>query len=128
MPEWVREVVIGLAAFVGGKAVNAAGEQIKEGRELRRGVDRLAIAVESISKDLREIRGEIHDQVSGLKTEMHEQVGAMLVELNNYKAENETRMQRIESRIDQTGQRVDRLVECFNRRPGEGGQCFIEGS
>lgn len=100
MPDWLRDIGIAIGAFIGGRAVNAVGEQMKEGRELRRGVDRLTQAVETVSSDLRDIRGEIHNQVAGLKVELHDQVSGLRYEIANHKAENDQRVNSIDSRID----------------------------
>jgi hypothetical protein len=100
MPDWLLNTLLALGAFVGGRTVNAVGEQMKEGRELRRGLDRLTIAVEGVGTDLREIRGEIHHQVAGLKVELHDQVGGLRNELARHKAESEQRVSSIDARID----------------------------
>lgn len=109
MPEWLRDVLIGLGAFVGGRAVNGISDQMKEGRELRRGVDRLTTAVENIGSDLKDIRHEIHGQVAGLKVEIHDQVGSLRQELHGYKLQQEARLGCIEERIDATSARMNGL-------------------
>lgn len=100
MPDWLRDALIAVAAFIGGKAVNAAGEQVRAGNELRRGVDRLAVAVEAIGADLREIRSEIHHQVAGLKVEIHDQVSGLRQELHAHQVTQETRLAALNQRID----------------------------
>ena len=100
MPDWILNTALALAAFIGGRTVNAVGEQMREGRELRRGFDRLTIAVEGIAVDLREIRGEIHNEVAGLKSELHDQVGGLRHELASHKSETELRASSIDARID----------------------------
>ena len=100
MPDWLVNTLLALGAFIGGRTANAVGEQMKEGRELRRGLDRLTIAVEGVGTDLREIRGEIHHQVAGLKVELHDQVGGLRSELAAHKAEAEQRVSSIDARID----------------------------
>lgn len=109
MPDWLRDTLLALGAFIGGRAVNGIGEQMREGRELRRGVDRLTSAVEGIGADLREIRGEIHGQVAGLKAEIHEQVSGLRTELHGYQMQQESRIANIEDRIDATNSRMDTL-------------------
>lgn len=109
MPDWLRDVFLAVAAFIGGRAVNGISEQMREGRELRRGVDRLTTAVENIGSDLRSIRSEIHSQVSGLKVEIHEQVSSLRDELHAHQAQQESRLGNIEERIDLTGARIDAL-------------------
>jgi len=100
VPDWLLNTLLALGAFIGGRTVNAVGEQMKEGRELRRGLDRLTIAVEGVGTDLREIRGEIHTQVAGLKVELHDQVGGVRHELARHKTETELRASSIDARID----------------------------
>ena len=109
MPDWLRDVLIAAGAFVGGRTVNGISEQMKEGRELRRGVDRLTIAVEKVSEDLRNIRNEIHGQVAGLKVEIHEQVGGLREELHTHQVQQEVRFGNIEERMDATSSRIDAL-------------------
>ena len=109
MPDWLRDTLLAIGAFIGGRAVNGISEQMKEGRELRRGVDRLTTAVETVSSDLRSIRGEIHGQVSGLKIEIHDAVTGLRSELHNHQAQQEARLGNIEERIDLTGARIDAL-------------------
>jgi len=100
MPDWLRDVLIALGAFVGGRAANALGSQIQEGRELRRGVDRLTTAVEGIGTDLRDIRSEIHGQVAGLKVEIHDQVAGLRSELHTHVQQQEARFNAVDGRID----------------------------
>lgn len=109
MPDWLRDALIALGAFVGGRAVNGISEQMREGRELRRGVDRLTTAVENLGGDLKDIRGEIHHQVAGLKVEIHDQVSGLKTELHGYKLEQEARVSSIEERVDAIGGRIDQL-------------------
>lgn len=98
MPDWLRDIVIAIGAFIGGRAINAVGESVKRGQDLQRSVDRLTMAVEHIGTDLRGIKAEIHDQVGGVKHELHE-----------HKQEQELRMSGIEDRVDGVSQRVDAL-------------------
>lgn len=100
MTEWLRDLLLAIAAFFGGRAANVISDQMKAGAELRRGMDRLAVAVESISVDLKDIRGEIHGQVAGLKVEIHDQVAGLRQELHGYKMQQEARVSNIEERID----------------------------
>lgn len=124
MPDWLRDVLIALGAFVGGRAANYWGEQINEGKELRRGVDKLTTAVEGIGADLRDIRGEIHGQVAGLKMEIHDQVAGLRQELHGHTMQQEARIKGIEDRIDCTNGRIDQL-SCKGMQidlPGGGSQ------
>lgn len=98
VPDWLRDTLLAIGAFIGGRAVNGISDQMKEGRELRRGVDRLTTAVESVSSDLRNIRSEIHNQITGLRDELH-----------THQAQQESRLGNIEERIDMTGARIDAL-------------------
>lgn len=109
MPDWLRDTLLALGAFIGGRAVNGIGEQMREGRELRRGVDRLTSAVEGIGADLREIRGEIHGQVAGLKVEIHEQVTGLRNELHNHVQQQQAKFDAVENRIDATAARIDAI-------------------
>ena len=109
VPDWLRDSLIAVGAFIGGRAVNGVAEQMKEGRELRRGVDRLTAAVEGVSGDLRDIRSEIHGQVAGLKIEIHDQVAGLRQELHGHKMQQEARFSSIEDRVDATAGRIDAL-------------------
>ena len=110
MPEWLREVVLAVGAFFGGKAINAISEARKDRLQLRDSVTRLAIGVESISGDLRDIRGEIHKQVGELKMEIHDQVSGLKGELHQQQQNHDQRMLGMEGRIDGVNQRVDALA------------------
>jgi hypothetical protein len=114
MPDWMRDVLIALGSFFGGRAANVLGSQINEGREMRRGLDRLTTAVESIGSDLRDIRGEIHSQVAGLKVDLHEQISGVRQELHSSKVESEARLRTIEDRVDSTNGRIDALAASEN--------------
>lgn len=109
MPEWLQTIIVAIGSFLGGRVVNSIGDQMKEGRELRRGVDRLTTAVENIGADLREIRGEIHGQVAGLKVEIHDQVSGLRSELHNHVQRQQGQFEAMESRIDATAARIDAL-------------------
>jgi hypothetical protein len=110
MPEWLREAVLAIGAFFGGKAINALGEAHKDRLQMRDSVTRLAIGVESISGDLRDIRGEIHKQVGELKLEIHDQVSGLKAELHQQQQNHERRMEGVEVRIDGVNQRIDALA------------------
>lgn len=99
MPDWMRDVLIALGAFVGGRAVNAAAAQMQEGRELRRGVDRLTTAVEGLGGDIREVKSEIHEQVSQLRQELH---GAV--------QRQDQQFAMVEDRLASTNERIDVLA------------------
>jgi hypothetical protein len=120
MPDWLRDVVIALGSFFGGRAANVLGAQINEGREMRRGLDRLTTAVESIGSDLRDIRGEIHSQVAGLKVDLHEQIAGVRQELHSTKLESEVRLRTIEDRVDSTNGRIDALSSASGLLTGTG--------
>ena len=98
-PEWLRDLIIAIGSFLGGRALNVIGAQINESREMRRVMDRLTTAVESIGSDLRDIRGEIKAQVAGLRGEIH-----------GTKIEAESRLRTIEDRVDNTNGRIDALA------------------
>lgn len=120
MPEWLREAVLAIGAFFGGRAINAMGEAQKDRLQLRDSVTRLAIGVESISGDLRDIRGEIHKQVGELKMEIHDQVSGLKGELHQQQQNHDQRMLGMEGRIDGVNQRIDALAAAENvliRRP-----------
>jgi hypothetical protein len=110
MPEWFREVLLGLAAFVGGRSINALSEARKERLVMRDSMTRLAIGVESISGDLRDIRGEIHKQVSELKVEIHDQVSGLKQELHQQQLNHDHRMSGVEGRIDGVNARIDAIA------------------
>jgi carbon monoxide dehydrogenase subunit G len=99
LPEWVREIVVGLAAFVGGRSLNALGEAHKERLMMRDTMTRLTIGVESISADMHEIKTEFRLQVSALKADFHE----------NQKL-HERRMNAMEWRLDGISSRVDGIA------------------
>jgi hypothetical protein len=109
MPDWLRDVLLAVGSFFGGRAANVLGAQINEGREMRRGLDRLTTAVESIGSDLRDIRGEIHSQVAGLKVDLHEQITGVRNELHTTRIEAEVRLRTIEDRVDTTNGRIDAI-------------------
>ena len=110
MPEWLREVVLAVGAFIGGRSINALTEAHKDRLQLRDSVTRLAIGVESISGDLRDIRGEIHKQVGELKMEIHDQVSGLKSELHQQQQNHDQRMLGMEGRIDGVNQRIDALA------------------
>jgi len=110
LPEWFREVLLGLAAFVGGRSINAWSESRKERLLMRDSMTRLAIGVESIGGDLRDIRGEIHKQVGELKVEIHDQVSGLKQELHQQQINHERRMEGVEGRIDGVNSRIDALA------------------
>jgi hypothetical protein len=110
LPEWFREALLGIAAFIGGRSLNAMGEARKERMQMRDSMTRLAIGVESIGGDLRDIRGEIHKQVGELKVEIHDQVSGLKQELHQQQINHERRMEGVEGRIDGVNSRIDALA------------------
>ena len=110
VPDWLRDALLALGAFVGGRSVNALTEAHKDRLQLRDSVTRLAIGVESISGDLRDIRGEIHKQVGELKAEIHDQVSGLKAELHQQQENHERRMEGVEVRIDGVNSRIDALA------------------
>jgi hypothetical protein len=110
LPEWFREVLLGLAAFVGGRSINAWSESRKERLLMRDSMTRLAIGVESIGGDLRDIRGEIHKQVGELKVEIHDQVSGLKQELHQQQLNHDQRMAGVEMRIDGVNSRIDAIA------------------
>ena len=77
---------------------------------MREGMTRLAIGVEGISSDLRDIRGEIHKQVGDLKVEIHEQVSGLKQELHEQQLNHERRMEGVDGRIDGVNARIDAIA------------------
>jgi hypothetical protein len=110
LAEWLRDVLLALGAFVGGRSLNALTEAHKDRLQLRDSVTRLAIGVESISGDLRDIRGEINKQVGELKVEIHEQVSGLKAELHQQQANHDQRMAGVEMRIDGVNTRIDAIA------------------
>lgn len=110
VPDWLRDALLALGAFVGGRSINALGEMHKERVMMRDTMSRLALGVETISGDLKEIRGEIHAQVGNLKVEIHDQVSALKQELHAQQLSHERRVETIESRVDFVNSRVDSLT------------------
>ena len=113
-------MVLAFGAFVGGRAVNGITEAHKDRLQMRDSVTRLAIGVESISGDLRDIRGEITTQVGALKVEIHEQVSALRGEMHTQQQNHDRRMEGIEVRVDGVNQRIDALAassDVFLSRP-----------
>ena len=96
MPEWVREIIVGLAAFVGGRSLNALGEAHRERVMMRDTMTRLTLSMESVAGDLSEIKGEVRTQASALREEM---AARDIV--------HERRMHAMEWRIDGLNSRVD---------------------
>lgn len=120
LPDWLRDVLLALGAFVGGRSINALTEAHKDRIQLRDSVTRLAIGVESISGDLQNIRGEISKQVGDLKTEIHDQVSGLKSELHTQQANHDRRMEGVEIRIDGVNARIDALAasgDVFLSRP-----------
>jgi hypothetical protein len=103
MPDWLRDVAIALGSFFGGRAANAIGAQVSEGREMRRCLDRLTAAVENIGGDLKDTRGEIHEQGVMFRDELHKQ--------NEI---HEKRLNALETRIDGVNSRIDALAASEN--------------
>ena len=99
--------MLAFGAFIGGKAVNSITEANKDRLQMRDSVTRLAIGVESISGDLRDIRGEINKQVGELKVEIHEQVSGLKQELHQQQLNHDQRMAGVETRIDGVNSRID---------------------
>ena len=110
LPEWFREALLGIAAFVGGRSLNALGEARKGRVAMRDSMTRLAIGVESIGGDLRDIRGEINKQVSELKIEIHDQVSGLKQELHQQQINHELRMEGLEGRVDGVNARIDAIA------------------
>jgi len=77
---------------------------------MRDGMTRLALGVESIGGDLRDIRGEIHKQVGELKDEIHDQVSGLKQELRQQQLNHEMRMENVEGRIDGVNARIDAIA------------------
>jgi len=77
---------------------------------MRDGMTRLALGVESISGDLRDIRGEIHKQVGELKVEIHDQVSGLKQELHQQQLNHEIRMEGVDGRIDGVNARIDAIA------------------
>ena len=120
LPDWLRDVLLAIGAFVGGRAMNGITEAHKDRLQMRDSVTRLAIGVESISGDLRDIRGEITTQVGALKIEIHEQVSALRGEMHTQQQNHDRRMEGIEIRVDGVNQRIDALAastDVFLSRP-----------
>jgi carbon monoxide dehydrogenase subunit G len=112
--------VLALGAFIGGRSINALSDAHKDRLQMRDSVTRLAIGVESISVDLREIRSEITTQVGALKVEIHEQVSALRQEVHTQQANHDRRMEGLEVRVDGVNQRIDTLAastDVFLSRP-----------
>jgi len=120
VPDWLRDVLIAVGAFVGGKTVNGISEQMREGRELRRGVDRLTLAVEAVSSDLKEIRSDINGQVAGLKTEIHDQVTGLRHEVHSHIRQQEAQLSSVEARVESTSSRIDALSSGVGLLTGPG--------
>jgi hypothetical protein len=120
LPDWLRDVLLALGAFVGGRSINALTDAHKDRLQLRDSVTRLAIGVESISGDLQNIRGEISKQVGELKVEIHDQVSGLKNELHQQQVNHDRRMEGIEIRVDGVNQRIDALAasgDVFLSRP-----------
>jgi hypothetical protein len=98
-PEWLRDAGLALAAFIGGHGINALSESRKSSMQMRDSVNRLALGVESVSIDLREIKAEIHEQVGELKKELHA-----------HQKNTNDRTTAIENRVDLVHTRVDQLI------------------
>lgn len=114
LPDWLRDALLALGAFIGGRSINALAEARKDRIQLRDSVTRLAIGVESISTDLRDIRGEINAQVGALKAEIHDQVSGLKSELHQQQANHDRRMEGVEVRIDGVNARIDALASANN--------------
>jgi hypothetical protein len=96
LPEWLREVVLALGAFVGGRSINALTDAHRERMMMRDTMTRLTIGIESISSDLHEIKGEVRTQASALREEMAAR-----------DVVHERRMHAMEWRIDGISARID---------------------
>jgi hypothetical protein len=57
MPPWLQQLLTALGAFVGGRIVASVGERMREAKELRRSVDRLALAVEQVPTQINNAAG-----------------------------------------------------------------------
>ena len=110
MPEWLREVVLGLAAFVGGRSINALSEARKERLAMRDAMTRLALAVESISTDLHEIKADVREQVGLLREDLNKQIAEVKASEYEYQMKNDRWMHAVEWRIDGINSRVDSIA------------------
>jgi hypothetical protein len=110
LPEWARKIVVGLAAFVGGRSLNAMGEAHRERVLMRDTMTRLTIGIESISADLHEIKGEVRTQVSALREEITKQVSEVKADLYEHQTIHERRMHAMEWRIDGVNKRIDAIA------------------
>jgi hypothetical protein len=110
LPEWGREIVVGLAAFIGGRSLNALGEAHKERLLMRDTMTRLTIGIESISVDLHEIKGEVRTQVSALREEITKQVAEVKADLYEHQVLHERRIHAMEWRIDGVHKRIDAIA------------------
>jgi hypothetical protein len=110
VPDWLRDALLALGAFIGGRSLNALSDAQKDRIHLRDSVTRLAIGVESIGTDLRDIRGEINTQVGALKIEIHDQVSGLKAELHQQQLNHDQRMAGVEVRIDGVNQRIDAIA------------------
>lgn len=88
MPEWLRQVLIALGAFLGGQIVTTYKENVERSRTLHRSVDKLTDAVLHLGEDLRGIREEI----------------------KTHKQEQDERIERIEDRVEQNNRRIDSFI------------------
>ena len=110
LSEWLREVVLGLAAFVGGRSINALSEARKERLAMRDAMTRLALAVESISTDLHEIKADVREQVGLLREDLNRQIAEVKASDYEYQIKNDRRMHAMEWRIDGINSRVDSIA------------------
>jgi TolA-binding protein len=106
MPPWLQQLLTALGAFVGGRVVATVGERMRESKELRRSVDRLALAVEQVPTQINNLQAEIHRV--GARNEA--QMEGIRAELHHHKLEQEQRFSSLEDRIDATAGRLDGLA------------------
>jgi Sec-independent protein translocase protein TatA len=106
MPEWLRDVVLALGAFLGGRVTNGVGGMVRRGAELRTSVDKLTYAVENVGGDLKEIRSEMRRQGEDIKQEFHQQLQGLRQEMHANRTYTEQRLENIEIRVDGVGQQV----------------------
>lgn len=96
MPPWLQQILVALSAFVGGRMVSSVGDRMKEAKDLRLSVERLAIAVEQVPVQINNLQAEIHRV--GARNEA--QLEALREQLHDHKLEQEKRFGSLEVRVD----------------------------
>lgn len=96
MPPWFQQILVAFSAFVGGRIVTSVGERMKEAKDLRLSVDRLALAVEQVPVQINNLQAEIHRV--GARNEA--QMEALRDQLHDHKLEQEKRFGSLEIRVD----------------------------